>query len=55
MRAQVTADLARHSAAYPDVRLTSAEEGIGIAELRAGIVQLMRERGAPAPREQVET
>lgn len=42
----VTADLKRHSAAYPHVISTSAAKGFGIPELRADIVTLMRERGA---------
>ena len=46
--AQVEADLKRHPAAYPDVLLTSSEEGIGIADMRGGIVRLMRERGTAA-------
>ena len=46
--AKVEAELKRHPAAYPDVLLTSSEDGIGIAEMRAGIVQLMRERGTTA-------
>ena len=46
--AKVEAELKRHPAAYPDVLLTSAEDGIGIADMRAGIVQLMRERGTTA-------
>ena len=46
--AKVEAELKRHPAAYPDVLLTSSEEGLGIAEMRAGIVQLMRERGTTA-------
>lgn len=46
--ARVEADLKRHPAAYPDVMLTSSDEGIGIAEMRGGIVQLMRERGIAA-------
>lgn len=55
VRAQVESDLARHPAAYPDVVLTSAADGLGIAELRARIVQLMREQGAVGRPEQVET
>ena len=46
--AKVEAELKRHPAAYPDVLLTSSEEGLGIGEMRAGIVQLMRERGTTA-------
>lgn len=46
--ARVEADLKRHPAAYPDVLLTSSEDGLGITEMRGGIVQLMRERGTAA-------
>ncbi|MDX7950670.1 ribosome biogenesis GTP-binding protein YihA/YsxC [Lichenihabitans sp. Uapishka_5] len=45
---QVGADLKRHPAAFPTVTLTSAAESMGIAEMRGGIVQLMRERGTTA-------
>ncbi len=37
--------LARHPAAYPAVLATSAKTGAGIAELRAAISRLVRERG----------
>jgi GTP-binding protein len=37
--------LARHPAAYPAVIATAAEAGMGIAELRAAIGRLLRERG----------
>jgi GTP-binding protein len=37
--------LARHPAAYPAIIATSAETGAGIAELRAAISRLLRERG----------
>ena len=37
--------LARHPAAYPAVIATSAEAGVGIAELRAAISRLLHERG----------
>src|SRR3954463_4253319 len=33
----LSGELARHSAAHPEIHLTSAEKGRGIAELRAGI------------------
>ena len=36
--------LAKHAAAYPDVLVTSAHEGSGIAELRAAIARLLAER-----------
>lgn len=43
--ATVTADctkaLSKHPAAYPELVATSAETGLGIAELRAGIAQLI--------------
>jgi len=41
----VEASLARHPAAYPAVLATSAEDGAGIAELRAAISRLLHERG----------
>jgi GTP-binding protein len=42
-----TADaLRRHPAAFPTVWLTSAETGLGVPDLRAAVVQLLRERGA---------
>jgi GTP-binding protein len=37
--------LARHPAAYPQVLVTSARSGAGIAPLRAAIARLLRERG----------
>jgi GTP-binding protein len=40
----VHTDLARRAAAYPDVLVTSARTGAGIAELRAAIARLLRER-----------
>jgi GTP-binding protein len=36
--------LAKHAAAYPDVLVTSAHDGGGIAELRAAIARLLGER-----------
>ena len=42
--AEVRAKLARRPAAYPIVLATSAETGAGIAELRAAIHRLLRER-----------
>lgn len=36
--------IARRPAAYPDVLLTSSEEGLGIGELRAAIMQVLEER-----------
>jgi len=41
----VAAEFLRHSAAHPEVHLTSAEKGLGIAALRASIVGF----AAPAP------
>jgi GTP-binding protein len=42
----VSAALARHPAAYPQVLATSARAGSGISELRAAIVRLMAEHAA---------
>ncbi|MGB3273391.1 MAG: ribosome biogenesis GTP-binding protein YihA/YsxC [Xanthobacteraceae bacterium] len=39
------AELARHPAAYPQVLATSSRGGDGIADLRAAIVTLLREKG----------
>jgi GTP-binding protein len=39
------AELARHGAAHPQIHLTSAHDGFGIAELRAAVAAL----AAPAP------
>ena len=36
--AQVEAEARKHAAAYPTIHVTSAEKGMGIAELRAAIV-----------------
>ena len=44
--AETTAALQRHPAAFPGVSATSSENGMGIAELRGGVIQLMRERGS---------
>jgi GTP-binding protein len=44
--AATEAALAKHPAAFPDVIATSARSGDGIAELRAAIARLFRERGA---------
>jgi GTP-binding protein len=38
-------DLRKHVAAYPEVLLTSARTGEGVAELRAHIARLLAERG----------
>src|SRR5262252_8519350 len=42
--ADVGAAIGRRPAAFPDIIATSAREGTGIAELRAAIVRLLRER-----------
>src|SRR5438128_7179 len=42
--AATQAALAKHPAAYPEVLVTSAHEGGGIAELRAAIARLLAER-----------
>jgi GTP-binding protein len=44
--AATKAALAKHPAAFPDVIATSARSGDGIAELRAAIARLIKERGA---------
>jgi GTP-binding protein len=41
----VTAELARHSAAHPEIHLTSAEKGRGIAELRAALAAFAEPAG----------
>ena len=41
--------LSKHVAAYPEVFLTSARAGEGIAELRAHVARLLAERGGGAP------
>ncbi len=43
--AEVTEQIARRVAAYPEVLMTSSEAGDGIAEFRAAILTLLRERG----------
>jgi GTP-binding protein len=43
--AATAAALARHAAAFPELLATSARSGEGIAELRAAIARLARERG----------
>jgi GTP-binding protein len=42
--AAVGASIARRPAAFPDIIATSAREGIGIAELRAAVARMLRER-----------
>jgi GTP-binding protein len=44
--AAVEAALARRPAAFPTVLPTSAQEGTGIAELRAAVIRLLAERNA---------
>jgi GTP-binding protein len=50
----VAAELAKHSAAHPEIHLTSAEEGLGIAALRATVAgfatgaELRPDAAAPA-------
>jgi len=39
--------IAKRPAAYPDIRPTSSRTGEGMAELRAGLAQLLAERGQP--------
>jgi len=41
--------LRKHVAAYPEVLLTSARTGDGVADLRAHIARLLGERGGGAP------
>jgi GTP-binding protein len=43
--AATEAALARHPAAHPQVLVTSARTGAGIAELRAAMARLVNERG----------
>jgi GTP-binding protein len=43
--AAATASLSKHPAAFPDVLATSSRSGAGMAELRAAMVRLLRERG----------
>jgi GTP-binding protein len=46
--AEMQAAIARRAAAYPEIAPTSSRTGAGVAELRAGILRLLRERGEPA-------
>jgi GTP-binding protein len=41
----ITAALAKHPAAFPDVLATSSRSGAGMPELRGAMVRLLRERG----------
>lgn len=45
VRDRTTAELRKHSAAFPDVITTSSETGLGIGDMRAAIVQLLRQGG----------
>jgi len=42
--AETAAVLAKHPAAFPEILATSSKSGDGVAELRAAIVRLLRER-----------
>ena len=42
--AAVSAALAKHPAAYPDILVTSSQSGAGIPELRAAVARLLAER-----------
>jgi GTP-binding protein len=43
--AEVAAETAKRVAAYPEVLATSSQSGAGMGELRAAVLQLLRERG----------
>nr|WP_202131614.1 ribosome biogenesis GTP-binding protein YihA/YsxC [Aurantiacibacter rhizosphaerae] len=43
VRTEVAAEARKHPAAYPEMHVTSAEKGMGIAELRAAILSDIRE------------
>ncbi|BBF94288.1 ribosome biogenesis GTP-binding protein YihA/YsxC [Blastochloris tepida] len=43
--AKVTAALAKHPAAFPEILVTSSRTGAGIPELRASLARLIAERG----------
>jgi GTP-binding protein len=45
-RAETTAALAKHPAAFPDVLATSSRSGMGMPELRAAMVRLLEERNS---------
>ena len=47
--AETGAAIAKRAAAFPEIVPTSSRTGLGIPELRAGIVRLMSERGAAVP------
>jgi len=44
---RVGAELKAHAAAHPEIHLTSAEKGLGIAALRAAAAQLAAARRQP--------
>lgn len=46
--AEIAAALSRRPAAFPEIRITSSRTGEGVAELRADIARLARERGGEA-------
>ena len=50
--AATVAEARKHSAAYPEVLVTSAEKGMGIAELRAAVFDGFADLGCQAPRRQ---
>jgi GTP-binding protein len=43
--ADIAAALAKRPAAFPEILVTSSHEGMGMPELRAAIVRMVRERG----------
>ncbi len=45
--AETAAAIVRRAAAFPEIAPTSSRTGLGIPELRAGIVRLLAERGEP--------
>lgn len=45
VRDRTKEELRKHSAAFPDVITTSSETGLGIAEIRASVIQLLRQSG----------
>jgi len=46
----IAAELARHGAAHPEIHLTSAEKGFGIAALRANLAEFAELALPPEPR-----
>jgi len=45
--AETAAAIVRRAAAFPEIAPTSSRTGLGVPELRAGIVRLLAERGEP--------